>query len=209
MGWFKTSEFGTVLVSIIVVIFLADYYLVIGPLNSGADIMYEALSYYATLALVVGSVMFWRRHVRGVIRSSSVIGKYYSALSLVEYVIMFSMVMGLGFTHPTTSWWYRVLYFPMEMSVNVLVGFFFIAMIYRAFRPRTKEGLFTIGAATVTLLANFPILNSALPFLGTISFNAYIVFAAGTLRGIMLGIVVFTVATVVRMVLRKERGVVL
>jgi len=209
MSFFKSREFATWLVAVIAVIFLLDYYLVFAPLNDAADIVYEGLSYYSTLALLIGSVMFWRRHVQGVMRERSVVGKYYAALSLVEYTIMFSMVMALGFTHPLTQFWYRDFYWPMELSVNVLMGFYMISMIFRAFRPRTKEGIFTIGCATIALLANFPGVNSALPFLGTISFNAYIVFAAGSLRGIMLGIVVFTVATLVRMVLRKERGVVL
>ncbi len=131
----------------------------------------------------------------------------FSTLALAGLVV--TAVLGIGWgVDPGTAfdWIFMNVYTPLDATMFSLLGFFVASAAYRTFRARNIEAVLLLVAALLVMFARIPFgemiskhIPAGLEWL--LNFPA-----TAAKRGILLGIVLGSVATSLRIILGIERA---
>lgn len=145
-----------------------------------------------TLILGVGSVL--STHLARIVQGS----REWSLSLLLVVVFALALVAGLstpgGVTNLFMEWAFDAIIAPGQATLFALTGFFVVAAAYRYLRLNRTGGLWMVAGALITLLAQTPLSQKALPGIVT-QFADWLLLGPvmAAMRGVLLGSAVATI----------------
>jgi len=199
----REVPFAVAFVTILVL--FADYYIKDATLAAGAKIIQEWAIIITSVMVgigVINAVMHVGNRVKGK-------GRYWPLdlwmIIVMVIVVVTGFIGGFG-VHPVFRWAMQNVYVPMDLATDTLVAFDFIAVLYRVFRIRSREGAILLLCAFASLIRNSPIIGGlwpqALPF---VSWMWNVPTVAGT-RAFQIVTAIGLMAFAIRVMRGQERG---
>jgi hypothetical protein len=183
---------------------LADFFLNSDPVNALSLYLIRTASVVAAFVLVLGMVNVMQVHAGKVFNQEK--GWGYSLVLLAALV--FTIGIGLLTGGPASLQMQQIfntIVFPLEATLFSLLAFFIFTAAFRAFRVKNFEtGLFVVFAILV-LLGQVPVGARLWDQLPVIRDWVLDVPALAGARGILLGVVLGTTATGLRVLLGIDR----
>jgi hypothetical protein len=204
----KTNLWTPVLVMIAVVsglVVLLSYFISLPVLLNLRALLLDWATILIAVALVVGVLNLIRAHWAKFRTRQPSFG--YSLVLLISLVVTVAVILGLGGpASPASLWIYDYLLLPVETSLMALLAVILIFAIGRMFYRRTN--LFTIiFAGTVLFLVISLFLANGMFIPGLSEFRNWFLhsWAVAGARGILLGVVLGTIATGLRVLMGSDR----
>lgn len=185
------------------------YYFEIPALESAANISSNAVLIIVACATFVGVISILQVHGKRVQRQSE--GWYYSIL-----VIGFTAIMaitglplpevGLSVNNSIYNWLFTNVQTPLGSTMYSILAFFITSAAFRAFRARNIESSIVLVAGTIMVLGNAPLVTNYIPIIADISLWIRSYPNMATMRGVMIGAALGSIALAVRTLMGIERG---
>jgi hypothetical protein len=113
---------------------------------------------------------------------------------------------GLGVNNTYYNWLFTNVQTPLGGTMYSILAFFITSAAFRAFRARNLEASIVLVAGTIMVMGNAPLITNALPFIADISLWIRQVPNLATMRGVMIGGALGSIALAVRTLMGIERG---
>lgn len=185
------------------------YYLEIPALESAAGTAATAVLIIVACATFVGVISILQVHGKRIQRQSE--GWYYSVLVMLFTVIMALTGLpfpefGLGVNNTYYNWLFTNVQTPLGGTMYSILAFFITSAAFRAFRARNLESSIVLIAGTIMVMGNAPLITNSLPIIADISLWIRQVPNLATMRGVMIGGALGSIALAVRTLMGIERG---
>jgi hypothetical protein len=185
------------------------YYFEVPALESAAGTASTAVLIIVACATFVGVISILQVHGKRIQRQSE--GWYYSVLVMVFTIIMALTGLpfpefGLGVNNTYYNWLFTNVQTPLGGTMYSILAFFITSAAFRAFRARNLEASIVLVAGTIMVMGNAPLITNALPFIADISLWIRQVPNLATMRGVMIGGALGSIALAVRTLMGIERG---
>jgi membrane-associated HD superfamily phosphohydrolase len=185
------------------------YYLDIPALSSAANTASNAVLIIVACATFVGVISILQVHGKRVQKQSE--GWYYSIL-----VIAFTAIMaitglpipeiGLSVNNSIYNWLFTHVQTPLGSTMYSIIAFFITSAAFRAFRAKNLESTIVLVAGTIMVLGNAPLVTNYIPIIADISLWIRTYPNMATMRGVMIGAALGSIALAVRTLMGIERG---
>ena len=185
------------------------YYLDIPALSSAANTASNAVLIIVACATFVGVISILQVHGKRVQKQSE--GWYYSIL-----VIAFTAIMaitglpipeiGLSVNNSIYNWLFTNVQTPLGSTMYSIIAFFITSAAFRAFRAKNLESTIVLVAGTIMVLGNAPLVTNYIPIIADISLWIRTYPNMATMRGVMIGAALGSIALAVRTLMGIERG---
>jgi hypothetical protein len=185
------------------------YYFEIPALESAANTASNGVLLIVACATFVGVISIIQVHGKRIQRQSE--GWYYSLLVIGLSVIMALTGLpfpeaGLGVNNSIYNWLFINVQTPLGGTMYSIIAFFITSAAFRAFRARNLEASIILVAGTIMVMGNAPLLTNYFPFIADISLWIRQVPNLATMRGVMIGAALGSIALAVRTLMGIERG---
>ena len=185
------------------------YYFEIPALESAANTASNGVLIIVACATFVGVISIIQVHGKRIQRQSE--GWYYSLLVIGLSVIMALTGLpfpeaGLGVNNSIYNWLFINVQTPLGGTMYSIIAFFITSAAFRAFRARNLEASIILVAGTIMVMGNAPLLTNYFPFIADISLWIRNVPNLATMRGVMIGAALGSIALAVRTLMGIERG---
>jgi hypothetical protein len=185
------------------------YYFEIPALESAAGTASTGVLIIVACATFVGVISILQVHGKRIQRQSE--GWYYSVLVMVFTIIMALTGLpfpefGLGVNNTYYNWLFTNVQTPLGGTMYSILAFFITSAAFRAFRARNLEASIVLVAGTIMVMGNAPLITNAIPFIADISLWIRQVPNLATMRGVMIGGALGSIALAVRTLMGIERG---
>jgi len=200
MAFLKKIEGPLALASVVIVIFLIEYFFevpqVVTELSHTLQNYTVIIAAFATFLGTAGLLVTHTGRIR----------RKFKKVWYFSYVLIGSMLLmialGLVFTASGDpyQWLFLTIYQPLHISAFCIQGFFYLALAFRAFRARSFESAwFAVGVFFVALM-NSPFIGSVWKGFETIGTWIQTVASMGPARGVHVVAGIGMVLILVRMV---------
>ncbi len=185
------------------------YYFEIPALESASNVAANAVLIIVACATFVGVISIIQVHGKRVQRQSE--GWYYSVIVIGLSVIMaltglpFPEV-GLGVDNSVYNWLFTNVQTPLGGTMYSILAFFITSAAFRAFRARNLEASIVLVAGTIMVMSNAPLITNFAPFIKDIGIWIREVPNMATMRGVIIGAALGSIALAVRTLMGIERG---
>lgn len=185
------------------------YYLDIPVLESAAGTASTAVLIIVACATFVGVISIIQVHTKRIQRKSE--GWYYSILVIGLAVIMaltglpFPEV-GLGVNNSVYNWLFTNVQTPLGGTMYSILAFFITSAAFRAFKARNLEASIVLICGTIVVMGNAPLLTNFMPFIADASLWIRQYPNMATMRGVIIGAALGSIALAVRTLMGIERG---
>ncbi|MBD3173049.1 hypothetical protein GF326_11310 [Candidatus Bathyarchaeota archaeon] len=182
------------------------YYFEIPALESASNVAANAVLIIVAFATFVGVISIIQVHGKRVQRQSE--GWYYSVIVIGLSVIMaltglpFPEV-GLGVDNSVYNWLFTNVQMPLGGTMYSILAFFITSA---AFRARNLEASIVLVAGTIMVMSNAPLITNFAPLIKDIGIWIREVPNMATMRGVIIGAALGSIALVVRTLMGIERG---
>lgn len=185
------------------------YYIEIPALESAATTASTGVLIIVACATFVGVISIIQVHGKRIQRQSE--GWYYSILVIGLAVIMALTGLpfpeaGLGVNNSIYNWLFTNVQTPLGGTMYSILAFFITSAAFRAFRARNLEASIVLVAGTIMVMGNAPLLTNYMPFIAEIALWIRQVPNLATMRGVMIGAALGSIALAVRTLMGIERG---
>ena len=185
------------------------YYFEIPALESAANTASNGVLLIVACATFIGVFSIIQVHGKRIQRQSE--GWYYSILVIGLSVIMALTGLpfpeaGLGVNNSIYNWLFINVQTPLGGTMYSIIAFFITSAAFRAFRARNLEASIILVAGTIMVMGNAPLLTNYFPFIADISLWIRSVPNLATMRGVMIGAALGSIALAVRTLMGIERG---
>ena len=185
------------------------YYFEIPALESAANTASNGVLLIVACATFVGVISIIQVHGKRIQRQSE--GWYYSLLVIGLSVIMALTGLpfpeaGLGVNNSIYNWLFINVQTPLGGTMYSIIAFFITSAAFRAFRARNLEASIILVAGTIMVMGNAPLLTNYFPFIADMSLWIRQVPNLATMRGVMIGAALGSIALAVRTLMGIERG---
>ena len=205
----RRIEIPIALTIIATLIQVIPYYVNIPALDTVASRASNAVLLIVAYATFIGVISILQVHGRRIQRQSE--GWYYSIL-----VIGFTVIMaltgiplpeaGLGVNNSIYNWLFTNVLTPLGGTMYSIIAFFITSAAFRAFRARNLESAIVLVAGTIMVMGNAPLITNFLPPIADFSLWIREVPNMATMRGVMIGAALGSIALAVRTLMGIERG---
>jgi hypothetical protein len=183
---------------------LADFFVNTASVNALSLYLVRTASIVAAFAVILGMINVFTVHL-GKLHSRDK-GWGYSIILLGAMIATLGVgVLTGGAASAQMQWLFEVVLFPLEATLFSLMAFFVITAAYRTFRVRSFETALFVTFGIVVLLGQVPIGVRLWDQLPVIKDWVLDVPALAGARGILLGVVLGTLATGLRVLLGVDR----
>ena len=185
------------------------YYVEIPALESAANTASNAVLIIVACATFVGVISIVQVHGKRIQRQSE--GWYYSVL-VIGLVVIMALTglplpeMGLGVNNSVYNWLFTNVQTPLGGTMYSILAFFITSAAFRAFRARNLEASIVLVAGTIMVMGNAPLLTNYMPFIADISLWIRSYPNLATMRGVMIGAALGSIALAMRTLMGIERG---
>ena len=193
-----------VLIPIIFVILVLDYYSVIPEISGVSSLLQNWSILVAAFAIGLSVVGLIRYQINHVVKRTP--GHWYFAIwSLFLIVTYFGMGLVLGEDSSQFTWVYDTAYIRTQAAIFSLLGFYIVSAAYRVLRVRNSESALLLGTALITILGNAPIMGGI--WGGFPAIGKWIIdnITAGVFRAIIMGTAVGLIGLAFRVLIGRER----
>ena len=185
------------------------YYFEIPALESAANTASNGVLLIVACATFIGVISIIQVHGKRIQRQSE--GWYYSLLVIGLSVIMALTGLpipeaGLGVNNSIYNWLFINVQTPLGGTMYSIIAFFITSAAFRAFRARNLEASIILVAGTIMVMGNAPLLTNSFPFIADMSLWIRSVPNLATMRGVMIGGALGSIALAVRTLMGIERG---
>jgi hypothetical protein len=207
MSFLKSSDFRSIIVSLVTILVIGDYFLRLKPYNDIISLFLKWGIVIAGFAMLLGVYTIVVIHGREVGKRTP--GRWY--LSVWTLLIIFlTTVLGLSASFvPEVKAIHNgimeVIYKPLTTGLFALLGYWFTGIVFRAFRGRNRYVAIFLLSGFLMVLYNTPALKSFGLIMNIGDWLLRVPNVAGA-RGIEIGAGIAIVALAVRSILRVERG---
>jgi hypothetical protein len=186
------------------VLILLGYFIDNPLLISVRDIILNWAIILGAVGLLIGLINLIQVHARKVIRGKK--GAPYSLILLFSFVITFGVGIIFGPSSSWSIWLFNHILVPTETSIVALLAIILILAVIRVL-ARKQSGFFLIFIITIIIIligsvtvpwVNLSWLNEARNWITRIP-------VAGGARGLLIGIVLGTIATGLRVLVGSDR----
>jgi hypothetical protein len=184
-------------------IVLLGYFINIAQLASLRDLLLQWATVVTAVALVAGVINLARLHLSRVRTFHK--SWFYSLALLLSLLAALVVLFVFGPVSSASGWMYRYVLLPLESSLMALLAvvltFAFGRMFYRRVTPFTL----VFAGTTLFFLVTIFFMGTNIPGLSELRALLMETFVVGGARGILLGVVLGTVATGLRVLLGADR----
>jgi hypothetical protein len=202
-----------VIVFVVAVIVMSDYFLVLPPVNdAGTSWTSSAVTNFQNWGIILtafslgfGAVNLFFFHSKHISRRTADQWQY--SLWLLIVVVIFTVIgVFLGPNSSQYNWLYNASYFALSATVYSSLGFYMTSGVYRALRIKnTESGIFLV-VGLIVLAKNAPALTSYFPVLTTVVGFITGVLTTAAQRGIMIGGALGAISLGIRTMTGRETG---
>ena len=202
-----------VIVFIVALIVMMDYFIVTPPVNTaGKSWTSEAVTnlqnwgiILTAFALGFGAVNLFYFHSKHISRRTP--DQWQFSLWLLIVIVVFTVTgVAMGPTSDSYSWLYNASYFALSATVYSSLGFYMTSGLYRALRFKNIESGIFLVVGLIVLAKNAPALAVYYPVLGTwVSFISDVLTTSAQ-RGIMIGGALGAISLGIRTMTGRETG---
>jgi len=202
-----------VIVFVIAVVVMSDYFLVLPPVNdAGTSWTGSAVTSLQNWGIILtafslgfGAVNLFFFHSKHISRRTP--DQWYYSLWLLIVVVIFTVIgVFLGPNSDQYSWLYNASYFALSATVYSSLGFYMTSGVYRALRVKnTESGIFLVVGLLV-LAKNAPALTVYFPVLRDIVSFITGILTTSAQRGIMIGGALGAISLGIRTMTGRETG---
>lgn len=205
----RRIEIPIALTIIATLIQVIPYYINIPVLDTVASRTSNAVLLIVAYATFIGVISILQVHGKRIQRQSE--GWYYSILVIGLTVIMALTGIplpeaGLGVNNNIYNWLFTNVLTPLGGTMYSVLAFFITSAAFRAFRARNLESTIVLVAGTIMVMGNAPLITNLLPAIADISLWIREVPNMATMRGVMIGAALGSIALAVRTLMGIERG---
>ena len=185
------------------------YYFEIPALESAANTAGNGVLIIVACATFVGVISILQVHGKRIQRQSE--GWYYSIL-VVGFTVIMSVTglplpeVGLSVNNSVYNWLFTNVQTPLGSTMYSILAFFITSAAFRAFRARNLESSIVLVAGTIMVMSNAPLITNYAPFIADIALWIRSYPNMATMRGVMIGAALGSIALAVRTLMGIERG---
>jgi len=206
MSAFMKRDVPLLIVTVVGVTVMAEYFFAIKQLADGVKTLTEWVSIIFGFTLALGAINMVIINSRYVIRRAK--ERWFDSLLIVVGVVAVTIA---GFIPPftrhwTLKWLYDYIYTPPAGTLYGMLTFYMISAAYRAVKARNLESAAFTLSAFFLVMKNAPIAVSAWRGFTDIGIWISDVPAAAGWRAFYIGAAIGTVALTMRTFLWRERG---
>lgn len=189
-----TNRIAIAVVALTAGLVLADRFSLTPTTRPVALVLYNWALLLGAFALILGVGSVLATHLARIVQGS----REWSLSLLLVVVFALVLVAGLstpgGVTNLFMEWTFDAIIAPGQATLFALTGFFVVAAAYRYLRLNRTGGLWMAAGALVTLLAQTPLSQNALPEVVT-QFADWLLLGPvmAAMRGVLLGGAVATI----------------
>jgi len=201
-------EIPLVMVTVLGIIMVLDYYVTIPAINAMASTFQEWTAIVFGFAMCLGAVSLFRYNLKMLIQKTP--GKWWFALCTISAfsITLISGLIGPWTTHWVFSWMYNYTYVPPAGTLYGMLSFYILSAGYRAVKVRNIESAAFAICAWFMIMKNAPIAQTIwIGFFNIGDWISKIPSAAGW-RAFYIGAAIGTVALGIRTFIWRERGLV-
>jgi len=205
----RRIEIPIALTIIATLIQVIPYYVNIPVLDTVASRASNSVLLIVAYATFIGVISILQVHGKRIQRQSE--GWYYSILVIGFTVIMALTGLplpeaGLGVNNNIYNWLFTNVLTPLGGTMYSIIAFFITSAAFRAFRARNLESAIVLVAGTIMVMGNAPLITNLIPPIADISLWIREVPNMATMRGVMIGAALGSIALAVRTLMGIERG---
>ena len=205
----RRIEIPIALTIIATLIQVIPYYVNIPVLDTVASRASNSVLLIVAYATFIGVISILQVHGKRIQRQSE--GWYYSILVIGFTVIMALTGLplpeaGLGVNNNIYNWLFTNVLTPLGGTMYSIIAFFITSAAFRAFRVRNLESAIVLVAGTIMVMGNAPLITNLIPPIADISLWIREVPNMATMRGVMIGAALGSIALAVRTLMGIERG---
>jgi hypothetical protein len=197
---FLRRDLPTLLVSFFIIIAIAQFFINIPAFDQFANELQNWAVIVTAMGFGTGIINLMRVHIPVV--TNRVKGRWPFSLWLLVFMII-TLIVGLVGTqsHPAYTWIYNNIYDPIAASLISLVGFYTVAMAWRALRGRNWDAIVFVVTYVIILFAMSPAVKVIFPPFMPFSNWVATVPATGAGRGkslcVSIGIIMLAIRTII------------
>ncbi|MFH2110141.1 MAG: hypothetical protein ABIJ47_02650 [Candidatus Bathyarchaeota archaeon] len=202
-----------VIVFVVALIVMMDYFIVTPPVNtagkSWTSLTVTNLQNWGIIltafALGFGAVNLFYFHSKHISRRTP--DQWQFSLWLLIVIVIFTVTgVAMGPTSDQYNWLYNASYFALSATVYSSLGFYMTSGLYRALRLKNVESGIFLVVGLVVLAKNAPAMAVYFPVLGTwVSFISDVLTTSAQ-RGIMIGGALGAISLGIRTMTGRETG---
>lgn len=182
---------------------LADYFIPNPQLDALGAALVEGATILAAFGLLLGLLNLLNVHARRV-ADPQVRGRSYSLVLLIGLLATLAIGVILP-ASPTMAWVFNYLYDPLQSTMTALLAFFVISAAYHTFKLRQRGAWVLLVTSLIVLLLQLPFSAKISLYLPFIREWILAVPVTAGMRGIILGVVLGTITTSLRLLLAVDR----
>jgi hypothetical protein len=208
ISFLKSPEFKTMIVAFFTIVVIADQFLVYSNFNTFVNVIVKWTLVIAAFTLVLGATNVIMVHAKRISKK----GIRQRLLSLwLLFCLAFTVIFGISSETNRSfaqvyDFFINQVFTPLTSMAFGLAGFYFVSLVFRAFRGRNRYVVVFLLAGVAILLYSAPFASN---YRQVVDFGNWLLDVpnnAGT-RGIVIGTAVGIVAGSLRAILGMERGV--
>ncbi len=159
----------------------------------------------AAFALILAFLSLVRYHGPRVLEQSRKLAdRFLSAWFLVIATITTIVGIVLDTTSAQYQFIFQKVFSPLSIAFWSIMAFYYIAAIYRSFRPKSLEAVVLLVSGFLVVTKNAPIIGAVAPWWEYLGSWIMDVPAVGGMRGLIIGVGVGVVALGIRVLLQME-----